>query len=444
MTAIRSQRAFATPSVAKPPLRKKLNDPWFLLILFAIVQLNFQKVLYELLGLSEVDAIQHPLLLMWVAALLIVMAKAMAGPFYRKEIRKGETLILWLFALSFLHGCYAANILGITGGIFAFLTWAVGIGVCLYIAHDANRIWSVTVLKILVFGGVVNALPVLWESFTGIAIFKSVTLYNQTRLYGISQSVSVLGVQLALGIIASLYFLVSRHAARKTLLALIACQLIALLISTSRGPLIYMLISISLIAILLPSSSAKKALTFFIAGAAGLALLLIAILSSLSVQAGSQLDFIFNALTTGDAGNAQRLRYYSEAFDIIFADLGSFLIGQGAGLLSVAQVRAGGSELGSESSVLKAFLELGVLGGVPILIIALGSIFRGLRLWLFERRLEALFLSGCLLVLLLQATTHETLKAWIGLVYLWLLIGAILNMYFSRFPARRGRPNLNM
>lgn len=398
------------------------------LIVFAVFQLNLQKVLYDMLGVTPEDGDGNPIFLLWAGALLLIMVMSVTRIISSFKVLRFEAMAMFFLVLCAIHGLVISTSAGIGTGFFAFLSWTIGIGVFLYIGRDTKLNWPIIVLKLFVFSGLLNAVPVIWESITDITIFKSVTLQQQTRFYGISQSVSILGMQLAVGTVATLYFLLNGKRRRFLLMAMVACQAWALVISTSRGPLIYMLLVIFIIAMLIPASAARRVLVFFMAGTAAIWTGLIVILSPEQGSSADQLGFVLAALTSTDLGNVERFGYYQEAFDLMFHNIKDLFIGQGAGMLSVAHVRAGGVELGVESSLLKVLLELGLLGAIPFIAIAVGTTISGAQLWIHRQLMPALFLTGCFTLILMQLMTHETLKAWIGSVYFWLIASAILHM----------------
>lgn len=368
----------------------------------------------------------HPVLLIWAFILLFLLVLAAARFFRTTRIQRAEIWAALFLLVCAAHGLIIGAASGPTTGIFAFLAWGISIGVFFQVGRAASCDGPQFVIYMLVLGGVINAAPVIWESVNGIAIFKAVTVANQTRLYGISQSISILGLQLAVGIIASMYLLLTSK--RKIVVsAILILQFWALIFSTSRGPLIYMIIALVIITSLLPSSPEKKMFWALLLGSLISFLLFLILIFPIQIANESKLSFLLTALTGGDTGNNERIGYYLEALDLLFSNFTELILGRGAGMLSLVEARSGGYETNVESSVLKLFLELGVIGAVPFFAVVVSLLGTGLRNWTRKRDMRSLFLLGCFMVVLLQMTTQELLKAWIGSVYFWLIAGGLLH-----------------
>lgn len=404
---------------------KKSQSRWSLslyLILFAVIQLNFQKVLYDLLGIPLDSGTSHPILLIWAFMLLTVLALSVVRICRLVRVQRIEAWVALFLLVCVSHGLVLGATSGLTTGIFSFLAWGIGVGVFFQVGRDSSCDGPRFVIFVLVLSGVVNAVPVLWESVMGVTIYKHVTLASQTRMYGISQSVSILGVQLAVGIIASTYLLFTTK--RRILTSIIiGIQVWALIASTSRGPFIYMIFVLFTICLLLPSSTEKKMLWALLL----CALASFALLFATQLQIGIEQSFLLTALTFEDAGNRERLEYYQAAQEVLFSSFPELMLGHGSGVFSIVQVRSGGEEFGTESSVLKILLELGIFGAVPFFAVVIGTLRTGLKNWIKKRDMGSLFLLGCFMVVLMQFMTHELLKAWIGSAYFWLIAGGLLH-----------------
>lgn len=409
------------------------------LVIFAVIQLNFQKVLYDLLGVPLDSGASHPILLLWAFMLLIVLAFSAARLFSLVRLRRVEAWAVLFLVVCASHGLIIGATSGLTVGIFSFLAWGIGVGVFFQVGRDASCDGPRFVIFILVFSGMLQAVPTLWESVMGVTIFKQVTIANLTRLYGISQSVSILGIQLAVGIIASIYLLFTSK--NKLLISIIiVIQLWALIASTSRGPFIYMMFVLYIISLLLPSTTEKKIIWALLVAALVSFAILLALGFSTQSSAAIQQSFLLEALNFDDTGNSERLRYYGGALEVLFSSFPTLILGHGSGMLSIIQARSGGYEFGVESSFLKIFLELGVLGAIPFFAVIVVSLRTALANWKRKRDMSSLFLFACLLVVVMQMTTHELMKAWIGGVYLWMIAGGILHTRV--FPRDYQRSNM--
>lgn len=431
-------------------MRKLRFDLGAVALTLAFLQLNFQLVLYSALGLSIQDGASHPLLLVWVVAPLLFLGVALVRlAAVRRLSSVTELAALMLLVVCAGHAVFVAAGYGINSGAFAFLTWATWIGVFLYLSRDMSKDWPKFVMSLLILGGVLNAVPIIYESITGAAIFKTATVVDVTRRYGINQSVSLVGLQIALGIIATCYY-VMKDLRKLFPIVIIVIQVIGLILSASRGPLIYMFISLIAIATFLPKSPNRRVLVIFGIGLFSISTVLYMLTASVSFARDDQLGFLLSALSTSDTGNSERLAYFVYAFDLWTESAWTMIAGYGSGLLSLLSARSGGAELGSESSVIKILLELGVLGALPFYIVVATVIRRGIQLWRTRIDDRLPYIMGAFIVTVLQLTFHETLKAWVGAMYFWMLAAAILHIGIasrrvpqSRAPAtRRARAGL--
>lgn len=409
-------------------MRRLRLDLGSVALTLAFLQLNFQLVLYNTLGLSVQDGASHPFLLAWVAVPMLFLALALLRlAAIRRLSSVTELAALTLVLVCAVHAAFITASYGVNSGVFAFLSWGAWVGVFLYISRDISKDWPKFVLGLLILGGMLNAVPIIYESVTGSAIFKMATIADVTRRYGINQSISLLGLQLALGIIATSYYVMKDYK-RILPILLMAVQVAALILSASRGPLIYMVIALVAIATFMPKSPNRRVLVIFTVGLFALSTILYLLTARVSFDRHDQLGFLLSALTISDAGNSERIAYFAYAFDMWTASAWTFIAGYGSGLLSLLAVRSGGAELGAESSAIKALLELGVLGALPFYIVIATTFRRGVQLWRSRVDDRLPYIMGAFLVIVLQLTFHETMKAWIGAMYFWMLAGAILHL----------------
>ncbi|MDP3802989.1 MAG: O-antigen ligase family protein [Brevundimonas sp.] len=406
----------------------------------AFLQLNFQLVLYSALGLSVQDGASHPLLLVWVVAPMLFLGVALVRLAATRRLTSvTELAALALLLVCSVHAVFISASHGLNSGAFAFLTWATWIGVFLYLSRDMSKDWPKLVMSLLILGGILNAVPIIYESITGTALFKTATIADVTRRYGINQSISLVGLQLALGIIATCYYVMKDYKKILPILILVI-QITGLILSASRGPLIYMSISLVAIATFLPKSPNRRVLVIFTVGLFVLSTVLYLLTARVSLAGDDQLGFVLSALTISDAGNSERLAYFAYAFDMWTASAWTLIAGYGSGLLSLLAVRSGGVELGAESSAIKVLLELGVLGALPFYIVVATTFRRGIQLWRSRVDDRLPYIMGAFIVIVLQLTFHETLKAWVGAMYFWMLAAAILHVGRASRRVPQSRP----
>ncbi|NEQ45385.1 MAG: hypothetical protein F6K00_18350 [Leptolyngbya sp. SIOISBB] len=329
----------------------------------------------------------------------------------------------WFIGVLSLYAIAIALTEGWQTGVFSFISYGLWLGLFTWLVSTPFYIGKKLTSLLLISVSLTNALPVLYEAWSGEILMKVVTVGDTVRRYGISTSIALLGLYLAVGIMMSFstYFSSSR-AFKDTLvyISIILILSIALLAVNIRGPVIYLLFA------LLVAISLRKGLLFSFKLLSFLGImLLIAILtipSSLDFLV-DRADFILNALTSQDAGNQVRFQIYSQTFSQILSNPRYIFVGDGPGMLSLVAESQGRNIFQTESSLLQAILEVGLVGMLPVFFLY-ASIAS--HIWNFRKHpwvYNHAEIPATLLVVCLQCVTHESFKSWEGSLLLVLLTG---------------------
>ena len=402
---------------------------WFftgILLVLAFVQLNLQKVLYVALDLPLDETASHPALLIWTIAPVSLWLYAGLQILRRTGVRKIEIpLLLWLYIVV-AHAVYFLLAKGAGFGMLAFMAWAAWVGLVFRFGRHRDLAFPYFIAVLFASAAVINGFAVLYEELWDVELFKMVTLGGVVRRYGLSQSVSILGLQLAIGCIAILY-LIKQHGARRSivlaLICLFALVAAALVISSSRGAVIFLMAALGYLIWSWTSFPITRVVVVLMVTLLGTVLAAAVVANLLNWP---YVEFIASSLSISDEGNVARLSLYREALAYLTRDGLAFLLGDGSGSLSIMAVRLGGAEFGIESSLLKLFLEFGVAGAAPLLFFVAIVVARGARA---QFRYKCPFLApfvAMALVLLLQASIHESLQSWLVQFYFWSILVAIM------------------
>ncbi len=120
-----------------------------------------------------------------------------------------------------------------------------------------------------------------------------------------------------------------------------------------------------------------------------------------------------------------------KAVSMILENPRYIFIGDGPGILSAVSDSAGKTELTIESSLLKSFLEIGIVGMLPVIILyaLLARLLWRYKYHPFLRQNAEI--PACLFLISLQCLTHETFQTWEGSLFLVLFIGLNLRLFLE-------------
>jgi O-antigen ligase len=141
-----------------------------------------------------------------------------------------------------------------------------------------------------------------------------------------------------------------------------------------------------------------------------------------------KLNFISQAFSFDDAGNQGRLEKFTISIQLFIDDWWNPFIGLGAAELTQLPIAFGGDEFTTENSLIKALLELGIVGLMPITLL-LGIILTGvISRYRHPLIRKHIIFFALLLLILLQSITHVTFKTWIGSFYLVYTLGVCVRL----------------
>lgn len=354
--------------------------------------------------------------------------------------------LCWLYLL-LAHAGIVAVQRGPLFGAASFLAWGAWFGGFLWIVFGRDRWdWALFVLYLFAFAGILHALPVIYEFVFDTVLRRVVTMEGLTRRYGYTSSGSVLGIQLGAGIFATLYFgMKARRLGKRLMMHLLAgIQWAALVLSATRGPLIFALVVLFFIAF-----RVRRVRSHFILRHAVLVLVVgglavVGLLISGGIG-GEYVRFGLAALSIGDFGNQVRIERWLATWHDITQTVPHFLLGYGSGTTVVIANLLGEPGVTPESSVLVLWYEMGLIGIMlfgSLLATPLIRVFRSFRSSTNCRgapeRMPATLapLLGVLCLVLLEMAIHGMIMTWIIAFYFWFTLGALhkLSWYNRHIP----------
>ena len=418
--------AFAADGVLR--LRVGLFALFAMLLAASFIQLNAQKVLYAYLGLDFTETATRPAItLLWVLVPAALWSLVPLILLIRARVQTSQLPLLAWLAILAAHSVFFTLTDGPRAGIASFLSWGAWACLPLIVQGNWGRRFPRYVMVLFILAAVANALPILYEWAVGEPIFKEVTRAGVTRSYGISQSISVAGLQLAVGSIALIHqmSLCPRNSLRFVGLTVMLLTVIgALLATSSRAPIIFLLFGLALLVSISRLPPAFKVIGGLLV-AIGAFMLALAAVSSLFDA--TYLEFLIEALSVRDDANLERFGIYLEAYARWSHSWETFLFGYGSGSLSALAPYFGNTDIAAESSLLKLVIELGLIGGLPLLVFVLTVLWQANR----ERRRSSdssiTFFFVMTVLVLLEASIHESLKAWIIQFYFWALLASLVS-----------------
>lgn len=370
------------------------------------------KVVFNSLGLNFV--VQN----VWI--ILPILFIALFLPRYILNIRSNFVVMLVCYFLVVLvyHMIVQGRIYGIIAGIWAFIAYGLWLGLFAWIQYASPKSVRSLAINMFIWIALLHGLITIFEYLFMGGLYKTVTINNITRHYGLSFSVAILGLQLAVGLIVLFKVYLTKENYRISILAGFLVVEASLLLISVRGPILYTIIAFSLIFAAKLQSKKNECMRILVLTLCGLTVIVLFIVFN-----GIDLGFYLGVFSSSDAGNQIRLDRYAFFLKLIQNDWWAILIGAGSGEYTQVAILSSREELSIESSFLKSILELGILGVLPIVAITI-SVFWGLiKHWSHPLIKQHIELFAVLLLILLQCITHETFKTWIGSFYLVISLG---------------------
>lgn len=389
-------------------------------IVLGFLQLNAQVVLVSFFD-AKANATSDARVLTWLlfpAVLWVLLL--VRGLRLRSKVLVDKLCATWIW-LILAHAVASGIAGGVVASAAAFLAWGCWVSLFAWGSKIRGIDFGRFVCWLFFFAGVVNAIPVLYEMATASAIFQTSTVGLLVRYYGISQSLNLLGMQLGLGSLAALWILRAGNAwVRLGCIIGIAVQVVALVSTATRGPLLFS--TIAMLAMIGMGRGRLKSTILVVV------LLLLSAVGLFWPSENSQdfVDHILQGFSLGDEGNQARIAIYRDTVEqtLKFRPLRVWF-GHGSGAGSLLARMAGREEIGVESSLIAMWYDLGLVGLALFLsLVAVGTV-RAAGTLGGPGRESSVILLAMLLALALQISIHETLKAWLGAFYLWAVLAAL-------------------
>ena len=276
-----------------------------ILIFCMAFQLNFQKVILNFLGDNY-----NIYTKLWCLIPIFLLIRYSPGLFRRAHKDLISFATIWFLIILFMH----AMVQMVTWGscivaVLSFFAYGIWIGVFAWCLQMRLTIVLRLASFIFIFLGLINGGSVLYEYFIGQALMKTYisAIGDINRYYGISTSISIIGLQLAVGIIGAMHSLFSFRAilTRLVMFGIIMFQAFALFVTSSRGPMIYLLLSLLLLFLFRCYSKRQWFLYSCII------IFCVAAFFMFDYEY-SKLSFLYDSLSLSDVSNQVRLHIYVE------------------------------------------------------------------------------------------------------------------------------------
>lgn len=410
------------PALNQKPLRGDILIFFILFWAFAIV--NLSTLVPD--GRLRQSWLLAPLIGWMVAVIPVIRAKL--SLIHWLVMGLAAVLLGHLLSLSLQQGLY----LGMAG----FIAWGAWLGMFFYLSGAKNRqFWIVGFMAIFLIAGLSHSSTIFFESITGIIVQKQTTIGDVSRRYGIVQSISVLGVQIGVGSIAAVYFWSSVRSRFLKLMFVVAwvTQFIALFLVGSRGPLVFT--ALALIWVLMFLRGSKISLTLVLATFGIIfVMLVLPILEARGIMNAEFFRFVSVAISSDDLGNMVRFQRWQHGLDVLLSSPENTIFGIGSGVTTALPNLLNLPSETHESSLVKMFVELGVIGGaffIGIVGMTLARSISSLRSEAATSGHSHTNLAGLVccfaafLVVLLEVCIHDMMMAWVIPVYFWTLLACL-------------------
>lgn len=363
-----------------------------------------------------------PLLNIWILGPFVAWGLSLL---YERKYKSLSNYLYLLSSYIFIQALFISLELGWSATIASFLSWAAWFGLFMYLTNYEHKLdWFKIIILIFFVQGLLQNASVIYEALSGSFLLKVVSVDYVERRYGISQSVSVAGVKAGLGILSNLFLIKDfKHKSnfiRILLLLLLGSQSIGIVLVLSRGPLIFTIIAILYI---LYYQNRKQMLTL-------LGLLMVLVIGGYYIITYAideqTVKFISSATSTSDAGNEGRFDVYIKAFKILYDDVWLLLFGHGAGMSAIIPNAFFTESFTNESSFIKVFYELGLVGGglfLFILILIFSTVFSDRGAIATDR---VIYGRAILLMICFELLIHDMIMAWVISFAFWSILGVLI------------------
>ncbi len=337
-------------------------------------------------------------------------------------------LVVHAFAMSVIHGLYL--------GSASFLTWGawVGLGLIYGSLKSKFKIDNIFII-IFFFVGLIHGGVICFEAIFKVTILKITSVEGVERYYGIGESISQTGLQIGCGLICCLHLC---FVAKKKFIVILfftfCVMLLAIVLTGSRSSIIFTSISIFLY---LALQGKKSFASFYII----IILLLIVIyfaitqFANLGIISSDIVRFLKLAGTSEDLGNVVRFIRWKSGIIETITNPTLFLFGHGSGSSVTIPNLENQVTITHESSIIKMFYELGLLGVIfyfaILLVILKENVLRRNNFLAIDRGYK-LFIV--LFILIFFATcVHDMMVSWVISFYVWFCLAKLLT-YPSKYP----------
>lgn len=342
--------------------------------------------------------------------------------------------------------------LGMVAAVSAFLSWGAWLGVFLWLAHERSKAqMHYNVLMVfLILLGTLLAMALIYEALSGSAFVKSTTIGDDLfRRKGFSQSVATAGIQVGCGLIAVEYFLAQAGSWkwRMVLLFFLGVQSIGLILTTARGPLLLTFICIGLYLTIGFHRNIRR-YWLPIVFSLSLPIIVFPMLIQKSYLSSNIKSYIQSIGNASDVGNSVRIDRIITSFSYATSDWQVAIFGRGLGQTGVLARMYEGDEITCESSLLRFWLEGGLVGMLLYFGICLVVFLQGVKI---QTSLDLQHSTGkkqqqahlCMLLLILlvlgESVFHDMLTTWLISGIFWSNLGLLEAMNNGARQARGGK-----
>jgi hypothetical protein len=393
----------------------------------------FQPFIRELVGNSLVR--------FWREALLLTILCGAAAKIFRERRRfpifhksRSTTHVLWAVMLYLgylvLRAALGPYELQTISGLTEYCLYSLLFFACLLLLRNTKQVigifFSISAVAVLM------ALGGIWESINGgrYIVGSHIIIDRSTfpRSASFMESPLELGCFLALSFPMILTCIHETKTRLKRNLMIIAAIIVIIGLGTtgSRGPWLQFIVSISAYVAIYPGLSSAKRLKALVV----VVFVLISALISISLAFRPVSERLASITDwQRDEGNLERIQQWKTAFDNISE---SPIIGKGLGSIS----RLRGSSIADydlakarllvqESLILKTWLQVGLLGlffFIYLYVAAIKCAYASRKLRDMTQRFLGLCITSCLLGLIIEIVTTETLHSWAINMIFWYLI----------------------
>ncbi len=404
----------------------KSSHIWAFLLSIVVICLNFDFVVQSFLGGS---LILNSWVLIPAGMILIYVPISLL----RGDVSSVTWIVILFMSILLVGSLRNLFAVGPNAFVWGFLSYGLWLGVFLWMQRQSQTYLLKLIISVFVLSAMLHTLVTFYELFSGQALMKFVTIGDKVeRRYGISFSLAVLGLQLGCGALAALAALRMCRTTTQRVLTLICFYLIvlALYVTAIRAPLIYLFLATIAVTAVRYLWDLKNIVNVVIVAT-------VTIVSGLLLDRFEQanVQFVVSAFDVSDRGNIERLGRYQMSLNLLVEKWWAPIFGYGPAILTQIPVAMGLRDFGSESSALKATLELGAVGLLPLAIHVMAlamRLFSSAGVAILKRHIE---IFAIMAFIALECLTSEVFKSWIGSLYFVLALGLITRLTLDPLDA---------